>query len=49
LVEENITSDIPLRICEDLDCDLTDIVELVRNWPKKKSSSHPENWVAGGF
>ncbi|WP_265340910.1 helix-turn-helix domain-containing protein [Listeria monocytogenes] len=26
---ENITTDILLRICEALDCDLTDIVEII--------------------
>lgn len=27
---ENITTDILLRICEALDCDLTEIVEVIR-------------------
>ena len=28
---ENVTTDILLRICEVLDCDLSDIVEIVRD------------------
>ena len=28
---ENVTTDILLRICEALDCDLSDIVEIVRD------------------
>ncbi|HEM3618620.1 TPA: helix-turn-helix domain-containing protein [Streptococcus suis] len=28
---ENVTTDILLRICEALDCDLPDIVEIVRD------------------
>ncbi|EAA0097963.1 TPA: helix-turn-helix transcriptional regulator [Listeria monocytogenes] len=28
---ENVTTDIILRICEALDCDLSDIVEIVRD------------------
>lgn len=28
---ENVTTDILLRICEAFDCDLSDIVEIVRD------------------
>lgn len=34
--DENVTTDVLLRICEALDCDLNDIVETVRDEKDKK-------------
>ena len=34
---ENITTEVLLRICEALDCDISDIMEVVRDAPRRSS------------
>ena len=32
---ENITTEVLLRICEAMDCDISDIMEVVRDFPQE--------------